>query len=178
MKKLLLHTGQKLRFLSVFLCFLLCFPSCSYTKKDPLEYRSRGFRATVSVELESFSFDAVFHISPPDSEGGVSFKVDFISPNSLSGLSVVQSRDNFKILLDGKEYISENSTVFSELDIGRAVTALSPTEPVRSIKSNGEHTIVSVGDYTIYIDPDTSLPIKSVNESLGLTVTVHELVFN
>ena len=174
----ILKTGQKLRFSIVVFCLLLCITSCSYSKKDPLGYRSQSFSATVSVHIEKTDFDAVLHISPPDGEENIDFKVDFISPKSLEGLSFVQSRDNFKILLSGKEYLSEKSELFSELNIGTVVKALSPTEPIRSIKSEDGYTLVAAGDCVIYIDPTTSLPIKAVCESKNLTVVVREFSFD
>ena len=131
----------------------------------------------MSVSTKTADFDAIFRISPPDSEGNIAFEVEFLAPSSLAGLSVVQSTDSFKILLDGKEYVSEISLIFAELDIGRAVRALSPAEPIGSIKSENGYTRVEAGDYVIYIDPKTSLPVKSVCESAEICVTVREFYF-
>ena len=167
--------GQKLRFLAIFLLTFLCLTSCLTSKKDPLEYRSKGFSATVSVSGGKLDFDAVFSISPPDKNGNADFEVRLISPDSLEGFSILQAEGICRISLDGKEFLSEDSTLFHSLNIGKAVRALSPSSPVTSIKSEDGYTVVSTKNSVVYIDPDTSLPTKAICKESGITVTVREI---
>ena len=96
--------GQKLRFSGIILCFLICLAACSSPKGDPLKYRSQGFSATVSVESERTKFDAIFHVSAPAEDQSIGFKVDFIAPESLKGLSISQDNEGGEILLGEEKY--------------------------------------------------------------------------
>ena len=123
---------------------------------------------------EKANFDAVFHISPPDESGNSDFRIEFISPESLHGLSVVLRGDVCGIYLDGKEFLSENSSLLRQLDIGKIALALSPSSPVLSIKAEDGYTVVSTKDSVIYIDPSTSLPVKAVCKDEKTTVAVKQ----
>ena len=178
MKKIRRRTGQKLRFLSVILCFLICFTACSHPKGDPLEYRSRSFSATVSVESDSMNFDAIFHIKSPNDDQSIDFEIDFIAPESLNGLSIIQDGEGFEILLGEEKYTDILSSILRELDIGKAVKLLSPEEPIISVKSADGYTVVSTRDATVYIDPDTALPVKATDAQEKTTVTVKDFCYS
>ena len=159
------------------LCFLICLSSCSRPKGDPLKYRSQSFSATVSVESEKTKFDAIFHISAPAEDQSISFEVDFIAPESLKGLSIVQDSGGFEISLGEEKYTDVLSSLLWELELGRAVRLLSPKEPIISVKSADGYTVIATKDSTVYIDPDTSLPVKATDTQGKITVTVKDFCY-
>ena len=166
--------GQKLRFSGIILCFLICLAACSSPKGDPLKYRSQGFSATVSVESERTKFDAIFHVSAPAEDQSIGFKVDFIAPESLKGLSISQDNEGVEILLGEEKYTDILSSLFWELELGKAVRLLSPQEPIISVKSIDGYTVVTTKEAIVYIDPATSLPQKATDAQGKITVTVKD----
>ena len=178
MKKIHSQTGQKLRFLGVILCFLICLTACSHPKGDPLKYRSQDFCATVSVEIENTNFEAIFHVSAPAEDQSIGFKVDFIAPESLKGLSVVQDIEGFEILLGEEKYTDVLSSLMWELELGRAVRLLSPQEPIISVKSADGYTVITAKEATVYIDPTTSLPVKATDAQEKITVMVKDFCYS
>ncbi len=158
-------------------CALLCISSCIVSKKDPLEYRTKAFAATISVEGEKVNFEAIFYLSPPDESGNADFRIEFTSPQSLKGLSAVQTGDVCGIYLDGKEFLSEDTALFRDLYIEKIARALSPTSPAATIKAENGYTVVSTKESVIYIDPSTSLPVKAVCKDENLTVIIKQFSF-
>jgi hypothetical protein len=171
---------------------LLCFAtaiffniSCVPTSSDPLEYRIFPFTAEVSVYYVENEFDAVFFFSPPSEGQSRDFSVRFISPKSLEGLNLSRSGDELKILLENTEYIALPSRVFSNLRINSVADMLSPTASIRSILSiRGAEcglpaftslTAVTAGDTVIYIDPESSLPVKIANIKSGEYLIINKI---
>lgn len=168
--------GQKLLFFNMILYISIVsisLFSCSGSLKDPLFYKERAFSARVSVASARLNFDAIFHISVKDN----SFTAELISPKSLDGLTIVQSGDEMKISLGEKEFLSDRSVILRDLSIGKIAYMLAPVGTVRSIKSVGGLTAVSVENVTVYIDPKSSMPVKAEDNN-GLSVTVSEFWFS
>lgn len=179
------RSGQKLLFFGIILyasIFIFSLISCARPTKDPLSYKKNEFSTKVSVKGAGIDFDAVFHIFPSGS-----FSAELISPESLAGLTLRRDENGFKIYLGDKEFLSSDSDLLSELSIGRISGMLAPSEPVRSISSvEGKEcgmpgfealTAVSAGNTVIYIDPSSSLPVKSECASSGISVTVLDFWF-
>ena len=173
-------TRQKLRYILALICLsaaVICSVSCVHTSKDPLEYRTFPFTAEVSMCYYGSSFDAVFSFFAPYNNGIRDFSVRFVSPESLTGLSVSSLGKELRILLGDTEYITLPADTLSGLRLRYAADMLSPTAPIRSILSiRGAEcglpeltslTAVTVGDTVIYIDPGTSLPVKIDNIKTG-----------
>ncbi len=147
--------------------------SCSKSTKDPLFYKENAFSARVLVAGEKLNFEAIFNISRKDNF----FSAELVSPDSLAGLMFVQSGDDMKISLGDKEFLSDSSHILRSLNIGKIADMLAPTGTIRSIKSTGGLTAVSVGEVTVYIDPASSLPVK-IESNCGLSVTVKEFRYS
>ena len=173
-------TRQKLRcILILFYLFavVICGVSCVSTRKDPLEYRLLPFAAEVSFHGRDNEFDAVFTFSTNADRQDRSFSVRFLSPESLAGLQVSYGSDGMKIFLGNTEYLSLQSSFLTKLRLYSAAEMLSPTAPIRSILSiRGAEcglpsftslTAVTAGDNVIYIDPESSLPVKIDNLKSG-----------
>ena len=173
-------TRQKLRYALALICLLTAMisaVSCVRTSKDPLEYKTFPFTAEVSVCYRGGSFDAVFSFFAPRNNEDRDFSVRFISPESLAGLSVSRLGKDLKILLKDTEYITLPANTVSGLRLMAVADMLSPSAPIRSILSiRGAEcglpeltslTAVTVGDAVIYIDPESSLPVKIDNIKTG-----------
>ncbi len=154
---------------------ILFFFSCSPKRQDVLKYKSSPFTAEVSVSGGRIDFDAVFSVSALDGTGKRDFSAEFLSPESLKGLTLVQSGGEMKILLCGKEFLSEKNEILRLLDVGKIAEMLAPDGPIRSIKSEGGLTAVSIGSITVYIDPASSLPVKISDKESGLCVLVKDI---
>ena len=163
-------SGQKLLFFSIILCISIFSFSCSSSIKDPLLYKEKAFSARVAVAGGSLNFEAVFNISRAENF----FSAELVAPESLKGLTLIQSGNNMKILLEDKEFLSDSSELLRSLDIGKIAEMLAPEGIIRSIKSVGGLTAVSVGDVTVYIDPNSSFPVKAESNE-GLSVKVLDL---
>ena len=170
--------GQKLRFSAIILCFIIIsfsLFSCQPRRSDALRYKSTSFTAEVSVRGGRIDFEAVFSVSAPDGVGERDFSVEFSSPESLKGMTVIQSGSNAKILLHGKEFLSAESELLRLLEIGKIAKMIAPDGSVRSIKSEDGLTAVYVGDVTVYIDSESSLPVKIVDKASGISVSVKSI---
>lgn len=140
-----------------------------------LKYKSSPFTAEVSVSGGRIDFDAVFSLSAPDGAGKRDFSAEFLSPESLKGLTLVQSGGEMKILLCGKEFLSAETEILRLLDVGKIADMLAPDGSIRSIKSEGGLTAVAVGGITVYIDPVSSLPTKITDKESGLCVLIKQI---
>lgn len=149
--------------------------SCSPKCQDVLKYKNTPFIAEVCSSGGRIAFEAIFSISAPYGGGERDFSVEFLSPESLKGLTVNQSGSEAKILLHGKEFLSAESELLRLLDIGKVAKMLAPDGAVRSIKSEGGLTAVRVEKITVYIDKESSLPVKMIDGESGLTVLVKNI---
>ena len=164
--------GQKLRFSALFLCFAIFFSACSRGRSDLLKYKDVPFTSTVSVSGGRIDFEAIFSISAPDGVGERNFSAEFLAPESLKGLVVSQVGGEAKIALGDKEFLSAESEILRLLDIGKIAQMLAPDGAVRSIKSEGGLTAVTVGAITLYIDPVSAFPVRITDRASGIIVFI------
>ena len=179
---------QKLRFILNFLCLVLCvlsLNSCLYKKSDPLSYRSFPFKASITAVGFDTDFKANVTVTSIEEGGKASFVFDFLSPEILQGIEAELRGERIRIRLKGTVFTDTEFPANQGTGLLRIAELLSPSEPILSIKSISgiecglPHikalTAVTTPTATVYISPESSLPVKARDNESGAFLMIEPL---
>ena len=107
--------------------------------RSGMDYLESGGHGEVSGEMNGIEFSALIEISPT----GESVRVEYLSPASLSGLTVTKKEERYEVRLGEVCSVCDRTEIAGFL---RPVTAFLPYGDAKSVQKEGENTILTFPD--------------------------------
>ena len=167
---------EKLRsILKIFIVTLALFVTlCSCSSGDIRDYRERGFSSSLLLSWDELKITARIDVGIPNENGKRLVRIDLLSPETLSGISLCQDGDKRYILCEDLQISEEQlKTMFVWLDLILPIGELKITG---KLEANGSSVITAyVGNSNMHIDPNTHAPVEIYD--MGKRVTFEHFEF-